>query len=205
MKFLKITHPFVIAPMVLVFFAIGFGGGLLQIGYFDPIYVEENSEENGSTEERIQAELSKLRQLTLDLDMRGADLKKRAEALRDRELQLAKAESDLELQKASLNDVKQEIDAMRKQLDSRLVLVDSNQEAGFQHLAKLYTSMTPENAAKILATLPEPQAVQILKKMKEPTAAKILEVWASGDELLIAKASRITTLLRVTIKPEATE
>jgi flagellar motility protein MotE (MotC chaperone) len=192
-----LLNPLVLICAGVIFFSIGFTGGLWEVGYWDPIIPGSSR----SIEERARLELERLQKVGVEWDARGNDLKKRKEVLDEREAQLRKLENDLKLEKVSMEEIRKKIELMQKQFDERIVLIDANQDANIQQLAKVYSGMTAQNAAKILSTLPDPQAVLIIRKMKEAQAAKILEVWANADPL---KANRITSLIRVAI-PAPTE
>lgn len=194
-------NPLALAPASFILFAIGFTMGLWKVGFWRPIYSAQEPVDKSSVEERVRAELEKLRKVALELDLRGSDLKKRAEALDEHEASIRKSESNLKLERTSLEKVNESIASLQKQLDAKLILLDAAQESSIQQLSKLYSSMDPQSAAKVLKTLPESQVVQIVRKMKEANSAKILNIWAGGDEISTQKAARITTMMRAAIQP----
>lgn len=192
--------PALFVLLATVLFAIGMLAGMWQVGYWTPI-VKTDAAGQKTSEIRAHAQLERLRRLLLELDTRGQETKKRSDSLDEREAKVRKTEADLELQKAALEQLSSQIVIMRKNLDSHLIIVDQAQEAGLQQMSKVYSAMSPVNAAKVLAQLPDSQTVQIMSKMKLGTAVKILEVWLAQDETAVKRATRITELMRVVMRP----
>lgn len=196
--------PLVLAPLAMILFFTGFLISLHQIGYFKKI--EYSRVDRKPVEERARAELDRFRKLALELGSWGTAMKKKEEALNERDAQLRQAENNLKLEREALEKISKEIQAMKTQLDARILVIDTSQDANIQQLAKLYSSMTAEGAAKLLAPLEVDEIARIIRKMKETRSSKILEIWSSTPGSPLAdKATKVTTKMRLAVTPPTEE
>lgn len=196
--------PLVLAPLAMILFFTGFFVSLSQIGYFKKI--EYSRVDRRPVEERARADLEKLRKLALELGSWGTAMKIKEEALNERDAQLRQAENNLKLEREALEKISKEIQAMKTQLDTRILLIDTSQDANIQQLAKLYSAMTAQSAADLLAPLEVDEIARIIRKMKETRSSKILEIWSSKPGTPMAdKATKVTTKMRLAVTPPTEE
>ena len=184
-------------------FTLGFLGGLWHVGFWEKIVVADFVQR--PSEENLLAKMEYLRKLTLEMDAWRVTAKKRSDALDKRDARLRESESNVSLQTAAMDKIQQEIKKMQTQLDARLLLVETAQQANNKQLAKIYTAMTPEGAAEVLAKIPDDEVAQVFRLMKENHSAKILEVWGGKGGDLTEKAAHVIKLMRVAIEPPTEE
>jgi hypothetical protein len=199
-----LTNPIVLAVIAVLVFIAGFGGGLYQIGYFDPnTYVspkkvkeKEKVQKKEAAEKFEKVELEWLQKLSVDMDRWGKDLNERSKKLDEREAALKEKESKLGLEKESIQVIEKHIEQMKADLDVQIALVETTQEGNIQRLAKLYAVMEIGNASKMIAGMSDVQAVQVLRTMKDAKSAKILEAWLAQADTA-DKAKRVSELIRL--------
>lgn len=120
----------------------------------------EGTEKSSSTVERERDLLASIARRQKDLDEREA-------ALRDEEQRLAAIRRDIDGRIEELGRVHSRIEAFVKK-------IDEVSDERIKRVAKIYASMSPEEAATRLEQLDEKTAVMILANIRERSAAKIL-------------------------------
>lgn len=113
---------------------------------------------------------------------RRDQLDKRAQEIEEREAMVLVAEKRVD-QKI------QEMDVMRKQLQTLLGQANAAQQAQLENLVKIYEIMKPKEAAKIFETLEMPILLGVVQKMKPARTASVMA------EMNPEKAKEITTAL----------
>jgi flagellar motility protein MotE (MotC chaperone) len=199
-----LTNPIVLIVVAVLFFIIGFGGGLWKIGYFNPATYASVKKEKAvkeikaktAAETQEKVEIEWLQKLAIDFDRSAKDLTDQKQKLNEEEVELQKKKEELKLEKQAVEKIKKDIQDMKTEFDSQLALVESNQEGNIQRLAKLYTVMDVANAAKMISGMTDVQAVQVLRSMKDAKSAKILELWI-GQPDTVDKAKRVSELIRL--------
>lgn len=134
----------------------------------DPAVTQDNSV-------RPQGPAIDVPQEILDmLHQRQRTIERREEAMRTEETRLLALKKDIELilaRQQQLAKVAQATDrnAQQKQPDA-----DNAAKAAVDHVAKMYETMPPEEAAARLERLPTDMALQVLRSLKGKTAGVIL-------------------------------
>lgn len=124
------------------------------------------------------AEIEVLKQLS----NRRQELDKRAQALDAREDLLKVAEQRVD---QKINDM----ETLRKQLQSMVNQVNETQAAQLDNLVKIYETMKPADAAKIFDTLDMPVLLSVIQRMKPARTAPVMA------EMSANKAKEVTVAL----------
>lgn len=105
--------------------------------------------------------------LIKSLDKKEQNIKKREEALQKQEEQLKLLEVEIEQR---LKDIKK----VQGRIEELATLREDLVEKSIKHLAKVFSSMRPEEAAILIEQLDKDVTIQILSRMKGRNAGKIL-------------------------------
>lgn len=118
---------------------------------------------------------------------------------------IARRQKELDEREAALQASEERLNAIKKDIDKRLeelnrvhdrieafsAKIDDATGERMKKLARIYVSMSPEDAASRLEKLDEKTAVMILANVKEKSAAKILSF------VNVQKAVRLSQLLKI--------
>lgn len=107
------------------------------------------------------------RRLRIEIQQELAQVRAKAENLRQKEIELKSLQEEVDKKLAELSKVRQE-------LDQRLAQKDEAQLKKVQELAKMYEKMDPASAAEILVNLDHELAIGVLGGIKSKSAGKIL-------------------------------
>ena len=114
-------------------------------------------------------------------------------------------------ERSELDKKKAEIQAIRDEIDQRVVEIQESEVKNLKTLAQTYSAMNPSAAVAILRELDEDTAVKILSTMKVDRVGPILGEMAKtadrpGEDSMPKRAARITDKLRLlkTAKKETT-
>jgi len=113
----------------------------------------------------------------------------RMRRLKEQEASLVQREKDLELLKKEIDERLRELKQLQVKLESPVKRAKAAQEARFQHLVGVYSSMEPTRAAALLEKMDEPTVVRIFGAMKSKKVASILGLMDPD------KAARISSAL----------
>jgi flagellar motility protein MotE (MotC chaperone) len=128
-----------------------------------------------------------------------AELKDQRESLRTRALQLDELEARLKAERQEIYSVTQAVYQLKTNIEASITRVGEEEAVNLKKLAKVYTAMTPENAARILREMDDDQIVKILALMKETDSAPVLELIGQGAKDQPKRAALLTNRLRLTI------
>jgi flagellar motility protein MotE (MotC chaperone) len=131
-----------------------------------------------------------------EVDQLLAELRREREALATREQSLKELESRLAAERQEISAITQQIARAQTRIDTDFIAIRQNEAANLKRLVKLYTTMSPENAAKVLLESDEEPAVKIFGLMKEAESAPILELMAKDSPAGTRRVSTITDRLR---------
>ncbi|MEW6542358.1 MAG: hypothetical protein AB1411_01980 [Nitrospirota bacterium] len=126
------------------------------------------------------------REVLAMLDQRKRVLEKKEEALRAQEARLATLKSEIE---QILTRHEQAVKAAEKARRSTDQTESEARKAGLAQLAKMYETMSPEEAAARIEKMPDQTALQLLRALKGKTAGSILA------QVKPAKAAKLTQQL----------
>jgi len=119
------------------------------------------------------------------LAKRRAELDKRAEEIREREIVLEATEKRVDEKIARLREIERSIESANKQRDAE-------EEARIKSLVKIYEAMKPKEAARVFEQLEMPVLLTVLEGMKELKSAPILAAMEPGKvkAVTVALAAR---------------
>ena len=114
----------------------------------------------------------------------------RERSLERRERDLAEREEDLRLAEARIETRLEELQQLRKDLETAVGQVDEEEEERLIGVVKMFEAMRGKEAAPIMTALAPEEAVQVLDRMNRTKAGKLL---AALSPILAADlASRMT-------------
>lgn len=128
-----------------------------------------------------------------------ASLKDEREALRVRASQLDELETRLNAERKEIYSITQTVYQLRTELDTTVTRVSEEETVNLKKLAKVYATMSPENAARILKEMDDDQVVKIFAFMKESESAPILENLGQGNRDEAKRVASISNRLRLTL------
>lgn len=111
---------------------------------------------------------------------------KREEELKKEEEKLMALKKEVEEKIRKYSDILTRIESLNANIDKK---IESFKDNNINQLAKLYSSMSPKNAAQRLAQLDDETAAKIIMKMSQKNASEIL------SSMEVAKAASITKYL----------
>lgn len=142
-----------------------------------------------------------------ELDQWGKDLKKKEQAQLERDQVLLQREELLKNERAALNvererlaeiqtRINEQLANHRKEIDSRISTINSEEDANLQKLSELYSLMKVDESVELLRGTPDEQVAKILSFTKLKRQAKILETWASKYQDDRERILRITETMK---------
>ena len=143
---------------------------------------------------------------TLEIGTLSEDLLKERLAVRERDKDLSAWQKQLEAEKAELVRVREQIEAIRDEINKTVVTLMDAEKPNIKSLSRSYAAMKAPQAAAIFRKTNDDIIVKILSLMKPETVAKILSEMASEantaqgppDETMGSeRAARITEMLRL--------
>ncbi len=128
------------------------------------------------------------------------ELKKQKEILNQKELLLDRQSDRINKLELELQVARKQLEKLQDETAVNITQMEENEKRNLRKLAKVYSSMDPEQAATIIARLDDDTIANILILMKERQAAKLLGSF--GDQnaeskqraALISKKIRTMTL-----------
>ncbi|RME60384.1 MAG: hypothetical protein D6780_03485 [Candidatus Dadabacteria bacterium] len=114
------------------------------------------------------------------LDLRRAELEKQRQKLKEKEDELKQQEEELAVKFVKLSDVLEKLSTIRKKDNKR-------RESKLTHLASVYGSMHPKEAAKLIAQLDKQMALRLLQRMPEKRIAQILSSMSQEKALELTR------------------
>jgi flagellar motility protein MotE (MotC chaperone) len=112
--------------------------------------------------------------LSSELKDEKARLRAESDALDLKAQRIAAEEADLEKTRASL-------DAMRKEINDRVVEVGADESKNLRSLAAMYSSLSPAAAVNIIGELDDATAIKILALMKPDVVGPIFEAMSGSN------------------------
>jgi len=139
--------------------------------------------------------------LSNELKDERARLKKEADTLDQRAARLAAEEKEIA-------KVRADVDAMRKEIASKVVEIAADESKNIRTLAQTYTNLTPRAAVAIFREMDDNTAVKILSLMKPDVVGPIFEEMSrpvGNDTALARRAALLSEKLRLmkAMKPAA--
>ena len=147
---------------------------------------------------------------TLESGTLSEELLKERKAVQERANDLDTWQKQLETEKAELIRVREQIEAIRDEIDKTVITLMDAEKPNIKALSRSYAAMKPPQAIAIFRKTNDEIVVKILSLMKPDTVAIILAEMASeannaqgqSDETMgSARAARITEMMRL-IKKE---
>lgn len=158
-----------------------------------PILRPQTTEVLTKTAEELdqwRKDLTQQQQLQLEKDQ---DLLRREELIKNERAALhVERERLTEIQARIEENLKKH----RNEIDSRLLTVNSEEDANLQKMAELYSQMKIEQSVELLRGTPDEQIAKILNLSTVKRQAKIIDSWASKYPDDRDRILRITELLK---------
>jgi flagellar motility protein MotE (MotC chaperone) len=134
-----------------------------------------------------------------ELDRLVDELKKEKEVLDQRAQQLKELADRLEAERAEINVITQAVHRIRSEFEQKVVQVREEEVANLKRLAKMYASMSPEDAAGILRQMDDEPALKFMVFMKDAETGPILEALSKLGDADAKRAAALTDRLRTTV------
>ena len=143
---------------------------------------------------------------TLEIGTLSEDLLKERQAVRDRDKDLSAWQKRLETEKAELARVREQIEAIRAEIDKTVVTLMDAERPNLKALSRSYAAMKAPQAVAIFRKTDDDIIVKILSLMKPDLVAKILSEMSSDagasknspdEKTGSERAARITEMLRL--------
>jgi flagellar motility protein MotE (MotC chaperone) len=132
-----------------------------------------------------------------EADQLVGELKEEKKRLDDREQQLNELAARLEAERGEISNSTASVQQLQADFDKNVLRIKEEEIANLKKLAKVYSAMTPDNAAVILADLDDTQIAKILVFMKEEDAAAVLESMAKKSDVAAKRTADLSERLRV--------
>lgn len=142
-----------------------------------------------------------------ELDQWGKDLKKQEQAQLERDQALLQREELIKNERAALNVERERLAEMqarmneqltshRKEIDSRVNTINTEEDANLQKLSELYALMKVDESVELLRGTPDDQVAKILSFTKLKRQAKVLETWSTKYPDDRERILRITEVMK---------
>lgn len=102
-------------------------------------------------------------------------LKRREDALLEREARLKTWEAQLIQREGSLESLRKELESLQKQLNTTVAEAEADRKSRLEAVAITIEKMRPERAAERLLGLPTEEAAEILVLVRDKARGKIIE------------------------------
>lgn len=148
------------------------GYNFADISFGTSVYAEEKGQNSGlQMPEKMRHKQTFSGSLNLEI---LKSLEKKENAINQREKDLQKQEEQLKVLRTDIEKRLHDIEKAQRRLEELAAIREDLVEKSINHLAKVYSSMRPEEAGPLIEKLEEDITIQILRKMKGRSAGKIL-------------------------------
>jgi len=144
---------------------------------------------------------------TIEIDGLSSELKEERARLRSQAESLNQRAARLASEQQELAKVRRDIEAMRAEINRKVIEITADESRNLKSLAQTYSSLTPKAAVAILREMDDTTVVKILSLMKSDSVGPIFEEMAktSGPDGLLAKrAAALSEKLRLMKASKAT-
>lgn len=149
---------------------------------------EDAKKEVRETEERILA--------TKQVFELAEQLKKREEVVKEQENRIIRLQAALDAERDEIQALKDEVAKMHKEIAQFIPLITDGEKKNLKKLARMFETLSPENANPIIAGMPDQTLVIVLSFMKPRNSAKILSGYAGQNQATAKRAARLTQYLK---------
>jgi flagellar motility protein MotE (MotC chaperone) len=165
---------------ILIIIKLGIATLIMQSGEYNfadisfgtSVYAEEKDQISGlQMPEKMRNKQTFSGSLNLEI---LKSLEKKENAINQREKDLQKQEEHLKVLRTDIEKRLHDIEKAQRRLEELAAIREDLVEKSINHLAKVYSSMRPEEAGPLIEKLEEDITIQILRKMKSRSAGKIL-------------------------------
>lgn len=139
-----------------------------------------------------------------EIELLIKELQERQAALDQREVQLRELEARLKADREEIAGIQRAAENMLGEVTNRIVTLGPIEAENLKRLAKIYASLTPENAATVFNKYDDAGVAKLLAFMKEDEAALVLGAISAGGPDGVKRVAAITELLRVTERQPTT-
>jgi flagellar motility protein MotE (MotC chaperone) len=165
---------------ILLIFKLGIAALIMQskgynfadIPFGTAVFAEEKNQNTGL---KMPENMNKKQAIpgSLDLEILKS-LEKKENSINQREKALQKQEEHLNILRADIEQKLHHLEKAQRRLEELAAIREDLMVKSINHLAKVYSSMKPEEAGPLIEKLDEDITIQILRKMKGRSAGKIL-------------------------------
>lgn len=117
-------------------------------------------------------------------------------ALDKQKAELASREENVKLKEVAVASLKNDVEKLQKDLESRISEVKSTQQANCRHLADMYSKMDPASASILLKDIDRSNAAVILSMITERSAAAIMDATIQAGGTNAAVVAEWTDIIR---------
>jgi len=165
---------------ILIIIKLGIATLIMQSGEYNfadisfgtSVYAEEKDQISGlQMPEKMRNKQTFSGSLNLEI---LKSLEKKENAINQREKDLQKQEEHLKVLRTDIEKRLHDIEKSQRRLEELAAIREDLVGKSINHLAKVYSSMRPEEAGPLIEKLEEDITIQILRKMKSRSAGKIL-------------------------------
>lgn len=143
---------------------------------------------------------------TPEIDAFVEDLRSQRHAIDERKAELASLEARLEAESLELERTRQNLVALRTNLEMRIVEVGLTEEKNLKTLAQTYTNMSSDSALMILREMDDDVVVKVMMHMKPEVVGAIMEEMTRTPDdggLLVKRAAILSNRLRLARRESA--
>jgi flagellar motility protein MotE (MotC chaperone) len=127
------------------------------------------------------------------------ELKKQKEILNQKELLLDRQSDRINKLELELQVARKQLEKLQDETAVNITQMEENEKRNLRKLAKVYSSMDPEQAATIIARLDDDTIANILILMKERQAAKLLGSFGDQNAESKQRAALISKKIRTMV------
>lgn len=127
------------------------------------------------------------------------ELRSKKDKMDARRQELVELESRVQSEKAEMHQTLDELNRMQQEFEDFMIQIRTDEIRNLMRLAKVFSSMEPEEAIVILREMQDPELVKIMAYMKEHVAAAVLARLAQESQAGAVRAAGLTASLRKAI------
>ena len=131
-----------------------------------------------------------------EVDKLGVTLSKRLKGLKKQEVLLENRMRGLDEREKNILAMQTEIRQLHAQIAQFIPMIEASEKKNLKKLAKMFATLSPENASPLIAQMPDDTVVNVLAYMKPRNSASILSGYAALNPQNAKRAAKITESLR---------
>ncbi len=137
---------------------------------------------------------------TIEIENLSSELKDTKVAMKKREEDLAAREARLEAERQEMLKQRQELEALRADIGSKMIEIQSDEVKNIKSLAVMYSNLTPKSTLAIFKEMDDTTVVKLLSQMKPDIVSPLFEELGrqgDTDPVLAKRAAQLSEKLRL--------